>query len=105
MSEESNVERLRNFLRQKKEEVYYEQDEGVQRRISRFGNRLRVLNKRYNPVKLEKVPGGREIMRRHLIGGATGVAEILDGKHTVKRSFPRQPLKRKKRARKSRVVK
>lgn len=96
---ESSFQRLRNYLLEKREDIYHEQTPGTQRRVDNVNTRLSRLNKRFNPVKKEHVPQGREIIRRALIGGATGVAEMLDGKHAVKRRSP------KRKPRKSRVVK
>ena len=105
MSELDNAWRLRNFFRTKANEIYYEQTPGTRRCIDKLGVRIQKLNKRYNPVKPEKAPGGKEFLRSHLIGGATNLADILDGKHAVRRAQSKPPVRRKKRSRKSKVVK
>lgn len=104
LSEESNIDRLRNFLRQKSDEVYSEQTPGVKRRVDRIGARIQRFKKRYDNVKRERAPIGREVVRRHLIGGATNLADVLDGKHAVRPSHPKPREQRKKVSRKSRVV-
>jgi len=105
LSEPDNAWRFRNYFRTKADEIFSEQTPGTQRRINNFSVRLRKLNKKYNPVKRDKAPSGKEIIRRHLIGGATSLADILDGKHAVKVTPPQRPPQRKKRSRKSKVVK
>ena len=105
LTEGDNAWRFRNYFRTKAIEIYDEQTPGTQYRIGKFRARIQNLNKRYNPVKREKAPGGKEFLRRHLIGGATSLADVLDGKHAVKRSLPKTSPQRKKRSRKRKVVK
>ncbi len=105
LTEPDNAWRFLNYFRTKANEIYDEQSPNTQYRVSKFTARVRNLNRRYNPVKREKAPGGKEFLRSHLIGGATSLADALDGKHAVKFTPPKPPAQRKKRSRKHKVVK
>lgn len=82
-------------------EIYSEQSPKTQQRIDKIGTRIQKITTRLNPVKTERSLEAKAYFRRHLIGGATNFAEVLDGDIARKAHRP-QP---KKRSRKSRVVK
>ena len=80
-------------------EIFHEQDTETQRRLGNFRSRIQKINKRFNPITPDKIPQGKEYVRKRIIGGATTFTEILDG--NLARKVRRSPSKPKK----SRVVK
>lgn len=105
MSGENNIQRLRNYLNEKSSEIYFEQTPRTQSRIDKMGNRMRKINKKHNPIKKINAPRGKEIIKRILIGDATSIVEVLDGKPRPKQVASKRSKQRKPRTRKSRVVK
>ena len=93
-----------NYFRRIAHELYSEQDPKIQTRIDNITSRLGKYEKRLDTVKRGGSPMGRETIRRHLLGGATGVAEILEGE-AGKRVVQQRRRQQKKKPRKSRVVK
>ncbi len=105
LSDRENEWRFRNFFRTTADQIYDEQTPGTQQRIDKLSARVRRFTTRFNTVKRERAPLGKEVIKRHLIGGATSFADILDGKHAVKRAPIKPPVQSKKRMRKHKVVK
>jgi len=85
-------------------EIYSEQDPKIQTRIDNITSRLGKYEKRLDTVKRGGSPMGRETIRRHLLGGATSMAEILEGE-AGKRVVAQRRKQQGKKSRKSRVVK
>jgi len=90
-----------NYFRNIATEIFHEQSSETQDRIHNLRSRVTKINKRFNPITKEKIPQGKEYVRKRIIGGATTFTEILDG--NIARKARRKSTKTK--SKKSRAVK